>query len=101
MKGILGYGDYCRSPPTLAVLWVATPVSLSTEGPSVRGDHVQDVSIFQVTVIHNISHRRTVWGVQQGVEDSRRLPALQAGHPRNSRKAASGVVRPQGLKRLG
>jgi hypothetical protein len=40
-------------------------------------------------------------GVSKGVEDGRRLPALQVGHPRNSHKAVSGVSRPQGIDWLG
>jgi hypothetical protein len=45
---------------------------------------------------------RSVWrGVSKGVEDGRRPPALRAGHPRNGRKAASGVARPQGVEGSG
>jgi hypothetical protein len=40
-------------------------------------------------------------GVSKGVEESRRPPALWAVHPRNGRKAFSGVARPQGLEGSG
>jgi hypothetical protein len=40
-------------------------------------------------------------GVSKRVEDGRRLPALQAGHPRNGRVVISGVARPQGIEGLG
>jgi hypothetical protein len=40
-------------------------------------------------------------GVSKEVEDSRRPSALRAGHPRNNRKAVSGVAHPQGVERLG
>jgi hypothetical protein len=36
--------------------------------------------------------------VSKGVEDSRRLPALWGGPPRNSRQAVLGVARLQGIK---
>jgi hypothetical protein len=48
-----------------------------------------------------IFHRSARHGVSKGVEDSRRPPALQAGHSRNSHKAVSGVARPQGIEGLG
>jgi hypothetical protein len=38
--------------------------------------------------------------VSKGVEDGRRPPALQADHPRNVRKAISGVARLQGVSGL-
>jgi hypothetical protein len=41
-----------------------------------------------------------VWrGESKGVEDSRKPPALHAGHPQNSCKAVSGVARPQDVER--
>jgi hypothetical protein len=39
--------------------------------------------------------------VSKGVEDSRRLPTLLAGHPQNGRKAVLEVARPQGVEGLG
>jgi hypothetical protein len=37
-------------------------------------------------------------GVSKGVKDSRRPPALQAGHPINGHKTVSGVACPQGVE---
>jgi hypothetical protein len=37
-------------------------------------------------------------GVSKGVEDGRRLPALQASYPRNDHKAVSRVACPQGIE---
>jgi hypothetical protein len=47
-------------------------------------------------------HPIAVWhGVSKGVEDSRRLPALRVGHPRNGPKAISVLARLQGVEPLG
>jgi hypothetical protein len=40
-------------------------------------------------------------GVSIGVEDGCRPPALEAGHPRNGCKAASGVAHPQSIEGTG
>jgi hypothetical protein len=37
----------------------------------------------------------------KGVKDSRLLPALWAGHPRNDHKTILGVARPQGVEGSG
>jgi hypothetical protein len=48
----------------------------------------------------NSSSRPVRRGVSNGVEDGRSPPALRACHPRNGRKAVSGVACPQGVKVL-
>jgi hypothetical protein len=50
---------------------------------------------------HRVQSRPVRRGVSKGVEESRRPPTLGAGHPRNGRKAVSGMARLQGVEGLG
>jgi hypothetical protein len=58
--------------------------------------------IFSLKVDSRIRRSRPVRrGVSKAVEEGCRLPALQAGHPRNGRKAVLGVAHPQGIEGSG
>jgi hypothetical protein len=64
---------------------------------------------FHFLLFKNVSHvsfsppctRPVRCGVSKGVEDSRRMPSLRAGHAQNSCKAVLGVAHPQGLEESG
>jgi hypothetical protein len=55
---------------------------------------------FRSKVHYGLTHRRTTW-VSKGVEDGRRLPALQGVRSAGCLKAVSRVAGPQGSKGLG